>query len=474
MKKLVILFFLFSSLVDVKASPQVFFNYYVFFDQNHEPYVETSLQFNAGSLKFRKDSIGDLQASVEITQIFKQGDKIVAVDKYNLLSPLMKNMVVDDFYDLRRFKLASGKYEFELVIKDLYADETVVGNYDISIGVQKPKRVEVSDVEFIQNLNKTKETNNFTKNGYQMIPYFSNYFPPNYDKLVYYLEFYNVNSVIDSNEYLAATFQVQKKRTGEYLEDFFQYKKLKANAIDPVINILPITKLVSGEYNLVIDVINKTNDTLLSKMVTFRRRNDEFFEEIKVDVSDIDLSFSEELKTDSIPYFLASLVPIAPQHEVEKIYKALERKDTTYMRQYIYSFWKETNPNEALRAWLDYKQQVYYAERLFGTQIKRGFESDRGRIHLKYGSPNYVTDQPTGTSAYPYQIWHFYRIGQRSNVRFVFYNPDLVTNDYPLIHSDLPGEVQNQNWRHEILKRNNSLNGLDESIDRNSGIFFED
>ncbi|MFK8038590.1 MAG: GWxTD domain-containing protein [Crocinitomicaceae bacterium] len=456
------------------ASPKVFLNYYVFYDQANEPYIETALQFNGGSLKFEIDSLGQPQALVEVTQIFKKGEAIILADKYELQSPIMVDSIVSDFYDTRRFKLKPGKYEFELIVKDLKNEEFVKANYEIIVAPQIKSRVEISDIEFVQNLTKTTTVDNFTKNGYQMIPYFSNYYPPDYNKLVYYLEFYNVDALIDSSEYLAATFQIQKIKTGEFMENFFQYKKLKSNAINPVINVLAIDDLTSGEYNLVIDVINKSNDTLVQKIIPFKRRNDRVFDQVKVVSSDIDMSFSEELKSDSISYFLASLIPISQQHEVEKIFKILEVQDSAYMRQYFYSFWKQTTPENAFRGWRDYKLQVYYAERLFGTQIKKGFESDRGRIHLKYGSPNYVTDQPNGTSAYPYQIWHYYRIGERSNVRFVFYNPDLVTNDFPLIHSDLPGEVQNQNWQQEILKRNNSANGLNQSIRGNSGIFFED
>ena len=456
------------------GSPKVFFNYYVFYNKVQEPYVETALQFNGGSLKFNGDSLGNLQADLEITQIFKQGETIVVADKYKLLSPLMKDSTVDDFFDLKRYKLKPGKYEFELIVRDIHNQEEVAGTYNIEVFAQNQNRIELSDVEFIQSFSKSTVNDNFTKNGYQLIPYFSDYFPPDYDKLVYYLEFYNADKVILAGQNIAATFEVQNTQTGTFLEPFFQYKKLTSDRIIPVINILPIDNLPSGEYNLVINIINQAADTLLRKVVPFKRRNDIYVKPTSVDLSDIDGSFKQELKSDSIGYFLGSIVPIAPRHEVEKIRKMLRGIDTAYMKQYFYAFWKETEPLSPLSAWKGYKMQVTYAEKLFGTQIKRGFESDRGRIHLQYGSPNYVTDQPTGTSAYPYQIWHYYRIGQRSNVRFVFYNPDLVTNDFPLIHSDLPGEVQNQNWRHEILKRNNSLNGLDESIDRNSGIFFED
>lgn len=474
MKKHLIFIVLLLVTLGTVASPKVFLNYYVFYDKANEPYIEITLQFSTPSLNVNTDSIGNSQGFVEVTQIFKKAENIVLVDKYELKSPLMTDSSITNFYDARRFKLDPGKYKFELIVKDINSGELVKANYNIIIKPQIKSRIEISDIELIENLTKTKIVDNFTKNGFQMIPYFSNYYPPDYNKIVYYLEFYNADAVIDSTEYLAATFQVQKKSTGEFMDSFFQYKKLKHKSIIPIINVLPIDELTSGEYYLVINVINKLNDTLLQKKMPFKRRNDRVFDEVKAITTDIDLSFKEVLESDSIPYFMASLIPISQQHEIEKIFNILEKRDTAYMKRYFYSFWKQTTPGDAHKGWRSYKRQVYYAEKLFGTQIKRGFESDRGRIHLKYGSPNYVTDQPNGTSAYPYQIWHYYRIGERSNVRFVFYNPDLVTNDFPLIHSDLPGEVQNENWQQEILKRNNSSQNFNESIRGNSGIFFED
>ncbi|MFK8046242.1 MAG: GWxTD domain-containing protein [Crocinitomicaceae bacterium] len=455
------------------ATPKVYLNYYVFYDQNHNPYVETALQFDGRTLQFEADTLDNLQAELEITQIFKQGESIITADKYELLSPLMKDSIIDDFFDLKRFQINPGRYDFELIVKDLNSNKSVSATYDITVNVQNLRRMEISDIEFVQNLSKTNLQDNFTKNGYQLIPYFSNYFPPDYNKIVYYLEFYNADTIINDGATLAATFQIKNVKSNTYLETYFQYKKLKPHGINPIINVLPIDALASGKYELVIDVLNQNNDTLVHKEVPFIRRNNIEAQLVDVDLADIDGSFARSMPTDSLAYFLESLIPIAPQHEIVKIRKMIEGTDTAYMKKYFYSFWKETSPVEPLSGWKNYKMQVYYAQKLFGTQIKKGFESDRGRIHLQYGAPNYVTDQPNGTSAYPYQIWHYYRIGQRSNVRFVFYNPDLVTNDYPLIHADMPGEVQNQNWQQEILKRTSNGNG-NQSIRGNSGIFFED
>jgi hypothetical protein len=66
-------------------------------------------------------------------------------------------------------------------------------------------------------------------------------------------------------------------------------------------------------------------------------------------------------------------------------------------------------------------------------------------------------------SAYPYEIWHYYKLGTQTNRKFVFYNPDLVTNDFLLLHSDAQGELSNARWQMVVYKRDTqSINFDDE------------
>ena len=102
-----------------------------------------------------------------------------------------------------------------------------------------------------------------------------------------------------------------------------------------------------------------------------------------------------------------------------------------------------------------------------------------GRIFLKYGPPNTITDRPNEPSAYPYQIWHYYKIGKFNNKRFIFYKPDLGTNEYVTLHSTLQGEYFNRNWKTDLHRRNtpgrsvdNLQNPNDGQWGSNSNIFF--
>ena len=98
---------------------------------------------------------------------------------------------------------------------------------------------------------------------------------------------------------------------------------------------------------------------------------------------------------------------------------------------------------------------------MFATGIKKGYTTDRGRVFLKYGEPNTRSVFPSEPNAYPYEIWHYYKIDNFSNKRFVFYSPDVVTNDFPLLHSDMPGHINYPQWRVQLHKRTNQPIDMD-------------
>lgn len=433
------------------AKPQVYLDYKTYYTPDNKPYIETLLQFISPSFKFTANESGHLTSSVEITQIFKIGDSIAFVDKYIVNSPEMKDSTIEDYFDIKRYQLDEFLYQIEIVIKDLNNDEVVSGTQMVEIKKMTNSRIHFSDFEFIQSANKTTEQNSFVKNNLFILPYLSNYFPPELNKLATYYEVYNTNLIFGDNEKFMLTAEIEDYKSGQKLEGFFKVKKYTTGKIVPIITVLPIEELPSGDYNMVVTLIDKNNIVFKTEKIYFQRRsNIEKQTTVSLESIDIDNSFTNSIGKDSIPFYLNSLLPIAARYDSKTIVSLLKSKDTIKMQQYFHSFWVQTNSVEPFEAWRKYKIQVTKCENLFKSWIKHGYETDRGRVFLQYGAPNQIADETHNSSSLPYQIWHYYRVGKRSNVRFVFYNPDIVTNDFPLLHSDMVGELQNSRWQ-EVL-----------------------
>jgi GWxTD domain-containing protein len=471
MKRLLLLLIIMVSSISLSAKPKVFFNYKIYYTPDHSAYVTTMLQFSGGTFKYFAQDNGDLQATVEITQIFRTNDSIVLADKYILDSPLMKDSTVDDFFDIQNYGLDPGVYSYELIVKDKISGDEIKGQQSLRITEFNKSFVQFSDVGFIQNAYQTEEKNNFVKNGFFLLPYMTNYYPPETDKIAFYLELYNTQEIIGANEKFLLTFSISDFNTNRTFDGIFQFKRLPSAPIVPVIGYLPINTLPSGDYNLVLNVIDKNNDTVATDQSFFQRRNDIERNFLAMEDITIDESWMD-VPRDSIPYFLGSLMPISPRYEYETIRKMLKEGDTTTMEKYFYAYWKQTEPIDPAKAWSDYRYQVYYCESMFSTPIKSCWETDRGRTWLKYGAPDQFIDRPNEPGAFPYQIWHYYRIGQRSNIRYVFYNPDLIGNDYPMLHSDMQGELQNYEWEYYLYKDVSPGGRVDQQYGGNANMYF--
>jgi hypothetical protein len=81
-------------------------------------------------------------------------------------------------------------------------------------------------------------------------------------------------------------------------------------------------------------------------------------------------------------------------------------------------------------------------------------------VYLKYGAPNTMMDRFNEMGTLPYTIWHYYRAGKYTNRRFVFYQPDLANTCMQLLHSEVPGEIQNPQWNNILHQRNVAMPGV--------------
>ena len=163
---------------------------------------------------------------------------------------------------------------------------------------------------------------------------------------------------------------------------------------------------------------------------------------------------------DTLAEHLLSMRPIADPLERKIIDDCWKDHDIDLMRRFFYSFWMNRGGADPEGAWNAYRAEVIKVNKLFGCRVQKGYQTDRGMVFLKYGAPNTMMDRLNEMDAYPYTIWHYYRAGRYTDRRFVFYLPDLVTNDYELLHSEVPGEVNNPRWNLMVHSRNTPQNNV--------------
>ncbi len=483
MKNIFILLVLFIPLTKTFAQIPKFIQAQLFYSNFYSPadgpYLETYLLVIGNSIDWIKNENEKFQGKIEVTMIFKNQETIVAFDKYELNSPEIADTsnISINFLDQQRFSLPNGSYDFEIRIRDLNGSTppfTAIQALDIEFNENE---VGISGIQLIESFEKNEQPNILTKSGYDLIPYVYNFIPQDINVLSFYCEIYNTDKIFGQNEKYLLSYYIESFETDKQLPNFVTYKRENSQPVTVVFTNYNISELPSGNYNFVVEVRNRENELIKSNKLFFQRSNPK----IKLDHSyftqlTVENSFVSQItNSDTLLQYIKYLYPIATNIERNYMKHQIEdaKADLITMQRFFFNFWLERDMTNPEGSWKYYLAAVNLVNEQFGapgTKGKKGYETDMGYIFLKYGPPNTITDRPfdasvsgltigptgdeTGDSGtVPYQIWHYYSLNNLRDRRFVFANVHLALFDYKLIHSNMPGEVQNENWQAELHYR---------------------
>lgn len=483
-------------LFPVRAQMQAVFGYSTFYlPQQDMPYVETYLQIDAWTVGFEKQSSGVYKATVEVTLVARQLDSVVYVKKYDLGSPTVGSLDELDFsfIDLQRFSLPNGIYDIELSLRDKSTDaipavvnEKVLINYDQEHPV-------MSSVQPMADATPTQGAGTvFSRGGYDMEPYISDFYPQQVEQINYYYEVYNIDREVGRKPFLVMA-SVEQMETGRRFEGVQSMTRKNSAQLVPVYGSLDISQLPSGNYNLVVELRNRDNQTMLYKKVPFYRSNPGVKGQ---EVSDFALTFAGKYTDeDQLNTYLDALYPLASDAE-RRVCKDLVRRPALEEKQaFLYRFWTERDPMAPEAAWLDYKSRIDYVQEHFSYPKTPGIHTDRGRVYLQYGPPDFIRDEKNYVSANrigrdgvrseqlisteggkyasdgdhgrsqghvyykPYQLWRYNTLpGDNPNRVFLFWDQHR-SGYYQLLNSNAKGEVQEAGWERRL-----SGNQLEENV----------
>jgi GWxTD domain-containing protein len=444
---------------------QALFSHSTFMMAGKNPYIETFLVVKGNSVRYRQNEHGKFQASIEVILSLSQGDKVTFADRFNLMSPETEDTLHGfiDFQDQQRIPAPDGHYLLEISIRDNYSNNEAT-HAGVEAVVDFPSdSVCISDIQLIRTYEKAEKPGPFFKGGYTLLQKQTDFYSEAESRLVFYTEVYRTLQRFGPEEKYLLTWHIEDRRSKQRLENYSGFRRYSAAAVNSVLSEIDISTLHSGEYQLLLEVRDKENQLIRSRTLPFVRYNPKQAAEMEHLATVITAgSFTDGYKNpDSLAEHIRCLSPISSMTERSYADNLVKEKSMLPMQQYFLNFWKNRNPQNPQEAWEKYLVEVRKVQKEFSTKIKPGYASDRGRVYLQYGPPDNRTVSLREPSAYPYEIWHYYKLKSQSNKRFVFYNRDLVSNDFTLIHSDALGEPQNDQWMFMIMKRDTQTNDID-------------
>ncbi len=422
----------------------------IFLSSHDTAYVETQFTVDAKNLLFIQQQNKKWEASLEVTLLYIKDSSIVKHLKYILFSEQIDDTTAVNFNltDLKRVSLPNGNYSVEIYLEDLN-NKQLKGFISEGISINnKTDSLSFSDIELVESYNESKSKTIYTKRGYEIQPYTIQYYPTALAKLTFYAEIYNTDKYFQLDNFLTSIY-IRESLTGNPVENYKFNSKQTPEKIKVMFSFFDISQLPTGAYFLTIELRNKKNEYVAEQNLYFIRTNTSItFNPSEFDSVKIENDLINNTPNDSLNFYVQSLNAIASNDEHNYISYFKKSTDYAAMRSFIYKFWVKRNPHEPFIEWLKYKSLVIEAERNFKTQTRHGFDTDRGRIYLQHGTPSDINSSSHEPGTYPYEVWHYYFIPpNQSDVHFVFYNPDLVSNNYKLIHSDAIGEIKNPRWK---------------------------
>lgn len=437
--------------------PRAIFNYAAFYSPATGPYVETYLNVAGRSVQYLKKDNGKFQAGLLVTMLFKQNDTIKSALKYQLQSPEIEDTTNANhaFFDLQRVMLPNGTYDLELSIADASQPDNAV-SVTQRLNILFDDTFAISGIETVEKYSKTENPNSLSKSGYDIMPYLDNFYPENINKIAYYTEIYNADKLLGSGEKFIVTSSIKLLETKNIFGDLMKQKIEQAKDVNVILNEFNIEKLPSGNYMLEVSVRNKENKEMLSSSMFFQRSNPMLVFDV-VDLSKIEFAgtFVDKMSLEDLRENIRSLEPIATVYEDGFIVRQLETADENTLKAFLLRFWTDRKPADPESSWNTYYDAVQHVNEKFGCTRTKGYQTDRGRVFLKYGAPNSIQEELVNDLTYPYEIWQYYMIENQSNCRFVFMTRDATFECSQIIHSNVIGEVNNPAWQKLLYIRKN-------------------
>lgn len=488
MKKFAVLSVLLAVLTTAHSQMQAVFAYSTFYAPGADmPYVETYLSFDAWTMQFVKQANGTYRATAEVVTMLKQGDSVCYVKKYDLNSPVVDSLNKLDFsfLDVQRFSVKNGIYDLEITLRDKGSErpaatvtEKLVVNYD-------KKHPAMSSLQLMSSVKPTEKENVLSRGGYDMEPYVSDFFPEQVGEIHYYFEVYNINKEVGDNAFLVLAY-IEQQETGSRFESLQTSSRKHGAVLVPVYGSLDISQLPSGNYNLVVELRNKAGEKMLYKKVPFFRSNPGVKE---MEVSDFATTFvgrytdEEQLNT-----YIDALYPLASSQERSVASELIRRPGLEEKQAFLYRFWQVRYPMSAEAEWLKYKERIDHVQAVFSYPKTPGIHTDRGRVYLQYGPPDFIRDEKNYVSVnklgntfkgttetmqtrgvitsddmnspsqghiyyLPYQLWRYNKLATDDADRVFLFWDEHRSGYYTLLNSNARGEVQDPMWERRLSRQ---------------------
>lgn len=331
------------------------------------------------------------------------------------------------------YNTKNGSEQYINRFKKIYKKDVVIGDIIPAYVLQKDKYF------------KNKNQNELIFDNYGLIPNASHEIAGGENFLKYLFQINQYNSEIKFNLVYEILDAVERVKHREIYNDqnIDSQNRIYANMIN-------VSKLPTGSYYLKIKVLEKksgkTLDENSTKFFVVSSRKPELISNFTEDEL-YERSIFATMDQEMVDLEYRQMRFILTNQEKDQF---SQLSDLKAQKRALYKYWSRRDPNprtEQNERRMEFEKAIQYANVYYNESLKEGWNSDRGRILIKYGFPQQVDQYEQKAEKRATEVW-FYG-GDFGGLYFYFIEMSN-NNDFQLVHSTHPQELQNEYWVEEF------------------------
>lgn len=360
----------------------------------------------------------------------------------------------------RTFILPPDQYTVRLRIRDALRQRSAVLERTLPLVVRRfdARSITASSVELASwiaradSLDRRQVNRSFLKNGLYVVPQPTAVYEGTEPMLYAYTELYNLdNCRCDS---VVLRYHILDAALNEVFD--LRYKRPVVGNEQAEVVTIPLDGLATGAYYLTLSIEQgKSGEQQLARQ-QFYVVNPELPPQPLRMLSEDELFLQSPFATmddNQLALEIASARLVARPAELEP-YDQLT--STIARRRFLFRYWLQQDPDPTTPINERYeefrKARDYAALNYRSSRYPEGWNSDRGRVLLKYGFPSQIDRAYFNMDgAHPHEIWRYDNV--QGGVIFVFVDQQ-GTGNYVLVHSTALYEIRNENWYRQFAMPN--------------------
>ncbi len=407
-------------------------------------YVEMYYSFSRTGITYAKDN-GTYTGAIVVHTIIRREDEqqdpviknwrvpVTLTDTSNLADKALIGRV--------NYLLEPGKYRFAVISRD-EAKPEVTDSVEVLFEVRdfSTNAMRFSDIELASSVRKIDEdpANIFYKNTLEIIPNPPLLYGKPMPSLMYYAELYNTD---------AEDFLVKSEIVSSYGRTMASktMRRSGKHASRVEVGSHKLGTLPSGVYTLIVSYGDTAQKYTLSQSKAFYIFNPDIpFDTLQASqIADMIASEFASMAEDELNENFDMARYVATKGEKD-IWASLSGSESK--RKFLTKFWRDRDPDQTTpfnEFYSEYKQRVMLCNEQFRTAYRAGWRSDRGRVYILYGSPDYIERKYSESDMKPHEIWRYDYI--EGGVDFIFVDRSGF-NNFELVHSTKRNEISNPDW----------------------------